>query len=618
MRRGVTEEAGPERECHRRRAHRRAGMARVGLLDAVDRERPDRVDGEAVERRAGERHGPRSIGLATLTTPPPDAPRACRRTGRPGPRRGSHVAAGAPLADGRVRLEGRRLGGQGIGDALGREGPDRGDVLVPCREVLRPEAVRDDPQPEMGHVQRRIAGMRRDHERQADGRLAQQPAVGVDVQLAERPHPEPSTEVDGRVRPAGRDDLPARATSPGDPGAEAVDDERERVPGRLGPAVRDDTPCPRPRRLRQERPEPRVDPRLERDLLGERRAPRGRDSPRGASCSRPRSSARRPGTSRRPAPTAPTRRRSPARSPGRDRRTGVRAAPYVEACQRTRRIASSAVVQNVARKTSSGATASSVSTPRGAATTTRSGVRSSAALARVNPSSAATAASGTGVNETIRCRGNRDASSSNRSRAVRVPPKTRPVLSVGISRLSRGPVSPAGARLGLTSWSSATPSMPSGGAAARFLPAPASGGTPRIASRRPRDRAVSRPERRTADRIEGTRAVYRPGTSRSHPFLRAVPPAYAARMARGVARRRHRAPKVAVIGDLMLDVVVIPSRPLERGTDVPGRVALRQGGSAANTARWLARLGARSTLVTAVGRDPAGRALVEAVACATA
>jgi sugar/nucleoside kinase (ribokinase family) len=84
-------------------------------------------------------------------------------------------------------------------------------------------------------------------------------------------------------------------------------------------------------------------------------------------------------------------------------------------------------------------------------------------------------------------------------------------------------------------------------------------------------------------------------------------------MARGVARRRVPAPRVAVVGDLMLDVVVIPSRPLERGTDVPGKVALRQGGSAANTARWLSRLGARSTLVTAVGRDPAGRALVEAL-----
>jgi sugar/nucleoside kinase (ribokinase family) len=63
----------------------------------------------------------------------------------------------------------------------------------------------------------------------------------------------------------------------------------------------------------------------------------------------------------------------------------------------------------------------------------------------------------------------------------------------------------------------------------------------------------------------------------------------------------------------MLDVVLAPERPLESGTDVPGRVALVQGGSAANTARWLGRLGARVTLVASVGRDPAGRALVDAV-----
>ncbi len=63
----------------------------------------------------------------------------------------------------------------------------------------------------------------------------------------------------------------------------------------------------------------------------------------------------------------------------------------------------------------------------------------------------------------------------------------------------------------------------------------------------------------------------------------------------------------------MLDVVLAPERPLEPGTDVPGRVSLVQGGSAANTARWLGRLGARATLVAAVGRDSAGRALVDAV-----
>ena len=63
----------------------------------------------------------------------------------------------------------------------------------------------------------------------------------------------------------------------------------------------------------------------------------------------------------------------------------------------------------------------------------------------------------------------------------------------------------------------------------------------------------------------------------------------------------------------MLDAVIAPTVPLERGTDVPGRVALRQGGSAANCARWLALLGTRSTLVTVIGRDPIGRALVESM-----
>jgi sugar/nucleoside kinase (ribokinase family) len=76
---------------------------------------------------------------------------------------------------------------------------------------------------------------------------------------------------------------------------------------------------------------------------------------------------------------------------------------------------------------------------------------------------------------------------------------------------------------------------------------------------------------------------------------------------------RSRPPRVLVVGDLVLDVVVIPAQPIERGTDVVGRVAIRQGGSAANTARWLGRLGVRTQLVTAVGRDGAGRALVEQV-----
>lgn len=79
-----------------------------------------------------------------------------------------------------------------------------------------------------------------------------------------------------------------------------------------------------------------------------------------------------------------------------------------------------------------------------------------------------------------------------------------------------------------------------------------------------------------------------------------------------VLPRAHRV-RVVVIGDLVLDVVLAPARAIETGTDVPGRVILRQGGSAATTARWAARLGAAATLACAVGRDPVGRSLIAAV-----
>ena len=78
-----------------------------------------------------------------------------------------------------------------------------------------------------------------------------------------------------------------------------------------------------------------------------------------------------------------------------------------------------------------------------------------------------------------------------------------------------------------------------------------------------------------------------------------------------VSRAATRSARVVVLGDLVLDVVVAPERDPVAGTDVPGRVALRQGGSAANAARWLARLGANASLITAVGRDAAGRALLD-------
>jgi sugar/nucleoside kinase (ribokinase family) len=73
---------------------------------------------------------------------------------------------------------------------------------------------------------------------------------------------------------------------------------------------------------------------------------------------------------------------------------------------------------------------------------------------------------------------------------------------------------------------------------------------------------------------------------------------------------RPTPPRVLVLGDLVLDVVLHAAAPIETSTDVPGRVEIRQGGSAANVARWLARLGVRSQLVCAIGRDGAGRSLV--------
>jgi len=61
--------------------------------------------------------------------------------------------------------------------------------------------------------------------------------------------------------------------------------------------------------------------------------------------------------------------------------------------------------------------------------------------------------------------------------------------------------------------------------------------------------------------------------------------------------------EVLVIGDLLVDVVVVPSGPLEHASDVPSRVRAGGGGSAANTACWLASTGHPTALVAMVGDD---------------
>jgi sugar/nucleoside kinase (ribokinase family) len=63
---------------------------------------------------------------------------------------------------------------------------------------------------------------------------------------------------------------------------------------------------------------------------------------------------------------------------------------------------------------------------------------------------------------------------------------------------------------------------------------------------------------------------------------------------------------VVVIGDLVTDIVAVHSSALVVGSDVDARITVTGGGSAANTAAWLAFLGVDVTLVGVVGDDAAG------------
>jgi ribokinase len=73
---------------------------------------------------------------------------------------------------------------------------------------------------------------------------------------------------------------------------------------------------------------------------------------------------------------------------------------------------------------------------------------------------------------------------------------------------------------------------------------------------------------------------------------------------------------VLVVGDLMVDVVATHDGPLAHGSDTEARVTSGGGGSAANTAAWLARAGTGVRLVAAVGDDALGRAALDELATA--
>lgn len=67
------------------------------------------------------------------------------------------------------------------------------------------------------------------------------------------------------------------------------------------------------------------------------------------------------------------------------------------------------------------------------------------------------------------------------------------------------------------------------------------------------------------------------------------------------------------LGDLMVDVVARLFGPLAEGSDSPGVISYVGGGSAANTAAWLTRVGVDSVFVGAIGDDAAGQSQLESL-----
>ena len=70
---------------------------------------------------------------------------------------------------------------------------------------------------------------------------------------------------------------------------------------------------------------------------------------------------------------------------------------------------------------------------------------------------------------------------------------------------------------------------------------------------------------------------------------------------------------VLCIGDVMLDVIAridVSPQKINYGSDTTSRISTNGGGAAGNVAAWLTRTSAKSTIISHVGDDPAGAALV--------
>lgn len=64
------------------------------------------------------------------------------------------------------------------------------------------------------------------------------------------------------------------------------------------------------------------------------------------------------------------------------------------------------------------------------------------------------------------------------------------------------------------------------------------------------------------------------------------------------------------IGDLVLDVTIVPERRLQADDDTPSAITVGGGGQAANFSAWAAAIGEKAGLITRVGDDPTGARLV--------
>jgi sugar/nucleoside kinase (ribokinase family) len=71
--------------------------------------------------------------------------------------------------------------------------------------------------------------------------------------------------------------------------------------------------------------------------------------------------------------------------------------------------------------------------------------------------------------------------------------------------------------------------------------------------------------------------------------------------------------RVVCVGDVMLDISAALPGPLALGSDTPATISFCHGGSAANTAAWLASLAVPCVFAGRVGDDPFGREAVTAL-----